>query len=172
MINRHEIYHSPYLAGCVKRYSTWPMIREQTVGQHCWRVASIYVEIFGLPRAEVLYYCLHHDSGELWAGDIPFGVKLQVTGLKESMDNAEAIGLRMLGIKLPELTQEESIMVKISDLLEMHETGEHEMNLGNKYAEAVVLDTMRAAQKLADESCMIERVNKWLRDRGSTRHVR
>jgi 5'-deoxynucleotidase YfbR-like HD superfamily hydrolase len=172
MVSRHNVYRSTYLAGCVKRYSTWPMIQPQTVGHHCWRVACIFVEIFGMPRAEVLYYCLHHDSGELFAGDVPFGVKKQVQGLKESMDKAEAIGLHLLGIKLPQLSKEELAQVKICDYLEMHETGEHELNLGNLYAEDIVADTMHAAQRLANESCMSQRVNDWLRNRGSVRHVR
>jgi 5'-deoxynucleotidase YfbR-like HD superfamily hydrolase len=135
-------------------------------------MACIFVEVFGMPRAEVLYYCLLHDSGELYAGDIPFGVKMQVPGLKESMDQAEAIGRHQLELKLPELTKEERIQAKICDYLEMHETGEHEMNLGNKYAEAIMLDTMYAAQRLANESCMSKQVNDWLGIRGSGKHVR
>lgn len=162
MIDRNEMYRSRYLAGCVLRYASWPMIKTQTVGHHCWRVACILVEIFGMPRAEVLYYCLHHDSGELWAGDIPFGVKLQVPVLKEAMNTAETIGLNQLGLRLPELTKEERIQVKICDLLEMHETGEHELNLGNKYAESIRRDTLYAAQTIARESCMSEYVNGWI----------
>lgn len=172
MIDRNNLYTSRYLAGCVKRYSTWPMVHEQTVGHHCWRVACIFIEIFGLPRAEVLYYCLHHDSGELYAGDVPFGVKKNVPGLKEAMDTAESIGLKQLDIRLPELTKEERIQVKICDYLEMHETGEHELNLGNRYAEPIVKDTMFLAQNLARESCMSEHVNNWLGKRGSVKYVR
>lgn len=172
MIDRNNIYSSPYLAGCVKRYHTWPMIKEQTVGHHCWRVACIFVEIFGIPRAEVLYYCLHHDSGELYAGDIPFGIKKTIPNLKEAMDVAESIGLKQLDTRLPQLTKEEQIQVKICDYLEMHETGEHELNLGNKYAEPIAKDTMFLAQNLARESCMSEHVNNWLGKRGSVRYVR
>lgn len=172
MIDRHNIHSSRYLAGCVKRYSTWPMIQQQTVGHHCWRVACIFVEIFGLPRPEVLFYCLHHDSGELWAGDLPYGSKKQIPELKEFMSRSELVGLKLLDLRLPELTKEEKIQVKICDLLEMHETGEHEMNLGNKYAEPIVKDTMYEAQTLARESCMSEHVNKWLGQRGSSLYVR
>jgi 5'-deoxynucleotidase YfbR-like HD superfamily hydrolase len=144
------------------------MINAQTVGHHCWRVACIFVEVFGFPRVEVLYYCLHHDSGELYAGDIPFGVKKSVPRLKEAMDNAEFIGLKQLDLKLPELTKEERIQVKICDYLEMHETGEHELRMGNSYAEIFMIETMYAAQRLAAEACMSQEVNGWLRKRGST----
>jgi 5'-deoxynucleotidase YfbR-like HD superfamily hydrolase len=145
------------------------MIKEQTVGHHCWRVACIFTELFGLPRAEVLYYCLHHDSGELWAGDLPYGVKGFSQDLKEAMRLAEATGLQQLGIRLPTLTREEQIQVKLCDLLEMHETGEHELNLGNRYAEAIMKDTLFAAQKLAKDSCMSEHLEVWLK--GRNKHV-
>jgi hypothetical protein len=88
------------------------------------------------------------------------------------MDAAEDLGLHQLGIELPALTKEERIQVKIADLLEMHERGEYEFNLGNTYAEPIVMDTMYEAQKLAGESCMSEHVNRWLQERGSMRHVR
>jgi 5'-deoxynucleotidase YfbR-like HD superfamily hydrolase len=143
------------------------MIREQTVGHHCWRVATIFVEVFGIPRAEVLYYCLHHDSGELWAGDMPYGIKKTVRDLKPLLEHAEEVGLAQLRIHLPELTKEELVRVKICDLLEMHETGWHEMNLGNKYAEPIMNDTRIAAIALANEHCMSEHVIEWLQQRGS-----
>jgi len=138
------------------------MIKEQTVGHHCWRVACIYVELFALPRAEVLYYCLHHDSGELWAGDLPFGTKGQLPPLKSAMTQAEEYGLMRLNIKLPELTMEERSMVKICDLLEMHETGRHELNLGNKYAEPIIHDTLTVALLLAKKIHAEDCIKLWL----------
>jgi 5'-deoxynucleotidase YfbR-like HD superfamily hydrolase len=143
------------------------MIKTQTVGHHCWRVACIFVEVFGLPRAEVLYFCLHHDSGELFAGDVPFRVKQQVPDLKNAMNLAESYGLERLSLKLPELTKEELIQVKISDLLEMYETGEYELNLGNTYAATIMQDTLFQAQTIAETSCMLEHVNIWLEERRS-----
>jgi 5'-deoxynucleotidase YfbR-like HD superfamily hydrolase len=109
------------------------------------------VELFELPRAEVLYYCLHHDSGELFAGDLPFGSKIKVDGLKDAMDEAESIGLKKLGITLPNLTKQEKTRVKICDLLEMWETGEYETLSGNKYAEPIMTDTLAAVMHIAEE---------------------
>jgi 5'-deoxynucleotidase YfbR-like HD superfamily hydrolase len=119
------------------------MLHPQSTGEHAWRVACLYVELFGLPRAEVLYYCLHHDSGELWAGDMPFGSKDD--GIREQ----ERHGLEMLSITLPELSEEESIRFKICDLLEMHETGMHELRLGNQYADPIMKDTLQLAIDLS-----------------------
>lgn len=148
-MNRNQVYRSPYVAGTVVRYHTWPTLRKPTVAEHCWRVAGIYVELFGLPNAEVLYYCLHHDSGELWAGDLPFTSKNNVPGLREAMDASEAQGLERLGITLPELLPMEQRRVKIADLLEMFEFGFQELTMGNKFAEPIVRDTYAAAAKLA-----------------------
>src|SRR5215475_1204981 len=167
MMHRQEIYRSRYLAGCVKRYSTWPMLQPQTVGHHAWRVACIFVEVFGMPRAEVLYHCLHHDSGELWAGDLPFGVKARLPALKDVMREAEEIGYQQLELKLPELSHVELIKCKICDLLRSEETGEYEMKLGNTYGEPIMRDTMYAAQRLAGEHCFSKYVNDWLGRRGS-----
>jgi hypothetical protein len=165
-VDRDQIYASRHLAGRVKRYSTWPTLHQQTIGEHCWRVAGIFVEIFGMPRAEVLYFTLHHDSGELWAGDLPFGIKKAVVGLKDCMNMAEQIGLQYLGIKLPELTKSELVQVKICDLLEMHEFGKIEIDMGNKYAFPIIKDTLYLAQRLAGEHCFSEKVNRWLEMNG------
>jgi 5'-deoxynucleotidase YfbR-like HD superfamily hydrolase len=117
------------------------MLTRQTDAEHAWRVATIYCEVFGLPRAEVLFYCLHHDSGELWGGDIPFSVKAATPGMREASNLAEAEGLRRLGITMPKLDPDEFSRVKVSDLLEMWEHGRHELRLGNQYALPVVQDT-------------------------------
>jgi 5'-deoxynucleotidase YfbR-like HD superfamily hydrolase len=146
---REKTMRSRYIAGTVVRYHTWPTLRKPTVAEHCWRVACIYTELFGLPRAEVLYYCLHHDSGELSAGDVPFPVKNNVPGLREAMEVSEEQGLQKLGITLPSLTEDETRRVKISDLLEMHEFGAHEVAMGNTFAMPVLEDTFRAAAKIA-----------------------
>jgi hypothetical protein len=164
MITREKVYADSYLVGRVRRYHTWPMLQAQTVGGHAWGVACIYVAVFGLPRAEVLLHCLHHDSGELWAGDLPFGVKNKIPGLKAAMDIAEEYGLRMLDIKLPELQDDEKVKIKICDLLEMHRHGWHEVMMGNQFAVPVMQDTASAAQALAGKHCHSESVNRWLEE--------
>jgi 5'-deoxynucleotidase YfbR-like HD superfamily hydrolase len=160
---REEIYKSRYLAGQVKRYSTWPTIRQPTVAEHCWRVCCIYVELFDLPRACVFYYMLHHDSGEMWAGDIPFMVKDQTPGLRDAMNSSEAEGLRKLDLVLPDLHPLEKVKVKISDILEMCEFGMAEWNMGNRYAIPIAIDTALEAKKLAAKHGLTEEVDKWLK---------
>lgn len=150
-ITRGVMYSSQALAGGVKRYHTWPTIRQQTVAQHAWRVATIYVEVFGLPRAEVLFYTLHHDSGELWSGDVPFGVKACAPQVGEAIEREEATGRAFQGVELPEITPLERGCVKVCDLLEMWEFGQHEWLFGNRFAEPVIADAGAAALAKASQ---------------------
>lgn len=159
---RDRIYRSQALAGRLKRYHGWPVLHTQTVGEHSARVANIYVSIFGLPRAEVLYYALNHDAGELLAGDIPFGGKDKVPGLRTAITEAERIGLEMLGLTLPELTAEECTKIKIADLLEMHEFGRFEELMGNLLAQPITEATLTAAKKKAQEIDELDAVEDWL----------
>lgn len=134
MITNEDIQMSRQLAGRVVRWHTWPMIRRPTVAEHQNRVTTLYVEVFGMPRAEVLYYCSVHDMGEQTAGDTPYGAKRRVPELAEAVNSAEAMGLLSLGIRMPSLTPEEFRRFKICDLLEMWETAIVEINMGNQYA--------------------------------------
>lgn len=118
-------------AGDVKRYSGWYTLRIQTNAHHTWNVARIYLELWGLPRAEVLQYILHHDSGELRAGDVAHHVKAANPELKAFMDAAEQEGREALGIGLPVLTRQEAWRFKCCDLLEMAEFAAEEQEMGN-----------------------------------------
>ncbi len=131
-MRRDEMMASRQLAGRVVRWHTWPMLRRPTVAEHASRVATLYVELWGMPRAEVLYYALCHDHGEFTAGDTPYSAKELVPGLRENLNQAEKIGRDRLGVTLPEITQEEFLRFKVCDLLEMFETGVVEWRMGNR----------------------------------------
>lgn len=145
---RHEDVVRAALAGKVQRWHTWPMIRQQSVGEHSCRVAQLYVQLYGMPRAEVLYYCLCHDMGEMHAGDVPFNAKRDSPELKSAMNAAEGVGLRTVRIELPGLTDEEWKRVKICDYLELYEHCRIEIMMGNKFA-SVPCDTITKAMRIA-----------------------
>ena len=157
------------LAARVRRYHTWPVLHVQSVGEHSARMGTIYVEMFGLPRAEVLYYILHHDSGEFTAGDVPFPVKKNYPGMKLSLDAAEAWGRERMGVVMPDLADFEQHRVKVADLAEMHEYGVTEFGMGNRFAEPIVRDTWTTVHKLAHETLGPDdsrAVEYWMRDNG------
>lgn len=148
-MKRSDIMTSRQLAGRVTRWHTWPMIRKPSVMEHAGRVASLFCELWGIPRGEVLYYCLHHDHGEFTAGDTPFSAKELALNLRESLNVAETIGRNRLGITLPEITEEEFLRIKVCDLLEMFETGIVEWNMGNTFAGCVIVDCAATAYDFA-----------------------
>ena len=147
-ITKEQVWRTRGLACRVARYSTWPTLKEQSTGAHSCRVAQIYCELFGLPRAEVLYYLLHHDSGELFGGDTPYGAKRAVPALKKAVEEAEEEGARMLEITWPSLDEDERRRAKIADLAEMNEFGEIELAMGNKFAVPIVAETEKEILKL------------------------
>lgn len=163
--DRESISRSRQIAGRVTRYHTWPMIRKPTVIEHAGRVTTIYVELWGLPRAEVMLYCLRHDDGEQTAGDLPFNAKGVATGYREAANVAEEVGRRALGVSLPQINGDEYRRFKICDLLEMWECGVVECNMGNRYAGPVVLDTLRAALVLSESENERSAIRNWTEGR-------
>lgn len=162
MINNEDVMTSRQLAGRVTRYHTWPMIRRPTVAEHAARVATLYCELWGLPRAEVLYYCLHHDNGELAAGDVPFGAKRRVPGMADAANVAEKMGLLSLGVQMPELTEQEHKQFKMADYLEMWECAVVEANMGNRYALTIIQNLQSPVRELAAKLCETSKIIRWM----------
>lgn len=134
-------------AGLVKRYHTWPVLREQTVAEHTWHVLRIYDQLFGLPSVAVVRAVMYHDVGEICTGDAPFPVKRQNPDLKVAYDRVEAKHrLKLLGDD-PELavTNDELRMLKICDLVEMWEFGMEEYLKGNNLAIPIIDRTKQFA---------------------------
>lgn len=151
---RQSILTSSRLALLVKRYHTWPVLREQSVGEHTCQIFRIWWLTWGPPRPEVTTAILWHDAGEIGGGDVPFPAKRNDPLLKSAHDAVEDKAvLAMTGSELvfdqcAELTDSERIRIKICDLLEMHEYGKQEMMMGNRMAEPIVLDTFEAIREL------------------------
>lgn len=143
-------------AGNVLRYSSWPTIQQQTVGNHCWQVYRIYCDIFGMPRADVAYYIMHHDSAELITGDPPFPVKRDNPDLKAAFQRVEVEANERLGVKMPCLTVQELDQVKVCDLLEMTVFGMSEREMGNLLAIPIINRTSEAALKLAEQKLPLD----------------
>lgn len=121
----------PRLAGDVKRYHTWPVHHQQSVAHHSWNVARILLEIWPSAPREAIIYAITHDMGEVATGDVPFPVKRENPDLKAIMDRLEDGALRTMGVRVPELDEHWSRVLKICDLLEMMEFGIAEQVAGN-----------------------------------------
>jgi 5'-deoxynucleotidase YfbR-like HD superfamily hydrolase len=139
-------------AGLVKRYHTWPVLREQTVAEHTWHVLRIYDKLFGLPSVEVVRAIMYHDVGEVRTGDAPFPAKRDNPDLKKAYDRVESEHrLKLLGAD-PELAVSENDLrkLKICDLVEMWEFGMEEYLKGNNLAIPIIDRTKQFALGLCD----------------------
>jgi len=163
-ISADAVRRNRALAGQVRRYHTWPTLRTQTVGEHSWRVATIYLELFS-PDSRVLEYILWHDAGELTTGDLPYPVKDLVAGLRRSLESAEAIGRSNLGVTLPNLMVEQHKRVKLCDCLEMFEFGVQETAMGNRFGEPVAKAMRDTALGVAATlgNTTLDSVREWIK---------
>jgi 5'-deoxynucleotidase YfbR-like HD superfamily hydrolase len=146
-----EVMNNPYCAGSVRRYHTWPVIREQTVADHSFHVIRIYWTLFGRVPDVVTEYIVWHDMGELWTGDTPYPVKKNNYALKKIMNDMEREAVySMGGIPDPStsLTTDHVKRVKLCDLLEMLEYALHEISLGNQFATIVAGRIMAAVMAM------------------------
>lgn len=138
-------------AGRVKRYHTWAVHHEQTVGEHCWQIARIYEVVFGEIPGPVEKVIRHHDTPELITGDPPFPTKSKNPVLKAAYNDMDVDAYVKLRVKLPEISDEEKRRVKICDLLEMMEFGMVEVQMGNLLANVVIQRTRNLVRDLTEK---------------------
>lgn len=162
-VQRRELRRSTRIGTMVMRYHTWPTIQQQTVADHTMNVLRIWCELFGPPQPHVTHYLVYHDVGESGAGDPPFPSKQLWPELKAAHDRAEADTLCSMGISMDGLFDGgEEAQAKVCDLLEMWEFGLTEWMLGSRYADAVVVDTLRAALQRAPIT-VVPSIVRWCR---------
>ena len=154
MINRRDVYACAGFADRVERWHAWPTLTRQTTGQHSCRMITIYVEIWGLPRAEVLYAMAVHDHGELLAGDMPWPGKMLTPGIRGELEAVERLGMERLRETTPSLTALERARVKVCDCLELWEHAQIECAMGNRLMECSWRDGGRAALEHAKRAAV------------------
>lgn len=157
MLRRVDIVTSSRLAGLVKRWHTWPMLREQTNAEHTWQVMRLHWEIFGPMSPEVSTAILWHDGGEMQGGDVPFPTKARNPDLKAGHDRVEqeTIAAMLTPVQAAQLRTQLDLVdqtarwrIKVCDLLEMWEHGGLEMAMGNTLAAPIVHDTEAALEAM------------------------
>ena len=148
-------------AGDVIRWATWPTIRTQTMAHHAWNVCRILTTIWPHAPAPVIVRALHHDSGELGAGDIPHPYKRDRPELKAIMDSLEDDSLALCGVVLPVVDDQWLVRLKLCDWIEMLEYAWDEHLLGSAFAWPVA----QRMDELLDESLPGGRVEAYIRER-------
>lgn len=135
---RDGILRNARFAGEVRRYHTWPVLRQQSIGEHTWQALRIYLKIWGDLPALVAKHFVLHDMGELVLGDLPFPVKAHNPELKKLCDAVEHEGVIGMGFEPITLPPDLKVRTKIVDLVEMLEFGLCEVRMGNQWAQPIV----------------------------------
>lgn len=125
------------LAGDVIRYHTWPTLDNQTIAHHTWNLIRIYCQVFGLPRSEMFYFLMFHDTPEIKTGDMPSYTKLQYPEFRELFDKAESVAAAEMNLILPDISEDEFMRFKVCDMLERFEFAFMEYMKGNRLIEPV-----------------------------------
>ena len=119
IIKWETINTNRFLAGLVDRYHNAVGVPAQQTGQHTFGVMQILDEVFA-PHPNIhriMRAALHHDMGELWAGDAPHPTKAANPAIKEAWDAVEDEGISKLRISASLLTEEEKLILKFCDCL-------------------------------------------------------
>lgn len=136
-MNRDERIKVILEAGYVERAHTLSHIGSYTVGQHCYGVASLILQLYtGEPSMELIRAALWHDTAERHLGDCPATAKWNNKRFAAAHQDAEQEIMDGIGIKFT-LTREEYWWLKSIDRLELDIWAQHQVNLGNRYAELV-----------------------------------
>jgi 5'-deoxynucleotidase YfbR-like HD superfamily hydrolase len=154
MWSETKIRGSVIYAGRIERYHTYPTIQTQDVAAHTYRVLVIYRLLFGPVDSVVTDLILFHDSPEILTGDIPFPAKRDNLNLTLTLSDLEK---RWYNTNIPWLNFDEKTQstlnrtrarIKFCDIMEMLEHASHELRLGNKYAEHIILNAAEGCMKL------------------------
>jgi 5'-deoxynucleotidase YfbR-like HD superfamily hydrolase len=146
-VTAEQIETSSRLAGEVRRYHTWPVLREQSVASHSWQCLRIHLEIWGPPEPEVFTWILLHDSPEIVTGDPPFGAKGYMSQEQRSaladvehgaLLDQYATDRHEIVDAAHHLSEEQRRRAKICDLIDMLEFGNLELAMGNTLGGPIV----------------------------------
>jgi hypothetical protein len=144
------------LSGQLRRYHTWPVIGQQTVAEHCWQIMRIYLSITDKIDPHMIQYITFHDIGETTIGDLPYPVKSENHDLKKQLDYLEDKSRYLQmgywgAFRQTFLSDEDKILFKQIELIEMAEFGMDQMCMGNDYAFIVANRCLRKVYQ--SEAC-------------------
>ena len=114
----------------VQRWHTITNVKEQTVADHSWGVASIILDVWPDSSNSLITYALWHDIPEFVVGDVPVTAKWANENLARAVEKAETQVAKEHNLYV-KLTTTEKIKLAIADLLEVLWYASEEIALGN-----------------------------------------
>lgn len=109
-------------SGRTRRYHANPQLCHfnQTTADHSWGVVAVLLHIHPNPTVNLLAHAIFHDSGERWAGDLPYPFKQQAPQITKAHEQIEHQLAEDNGIPVYPLTPEEYRWLNLADRLESY----------------------------------------------------
>ena len=157
--NLSAFYVQIYNLAYIQRYNTMPRIKNESVAEHSFFVASIVVklyETYDFNLGKALLMAVTHDWAESWLGDIVNVVKNGYPYVGVAIQEAEyyIMGENFYGIVYEnwhehnELISVEAKIVKYADVLQVLQYANHEVSLGNTCFKRVIDDVQPVLNNL------------------------
>ena len=136
------------LAGAeVTRYHTVTTLVKETVGHHSHGVAMLVHLLNPEASKQVLLAALFHDLSEHLTGDIPSPAKREY-GIGEQVSQLEDRLMREVGIHMPQLSSEDTRLLKLADIAHGALYCGREMSLGNRKMKEIFERYMGYAEQM------------------------
>lgn len=158
----NNMYNKLYNLSYITRYSAVPRVKNESVAEHSFYVASIVIMLSDTYKFDVgkaVTMAVIHDWPEAWLGDITVAVKREYPAIKDAVNIAEEQVVKdNFGIMTTELwlehtnkTSIESLIVHLADVMQCKQYAEHEIKLGNDGYMREVLELASSRQNEIEE---------------------
>lgn len=139
----NKFYKTIYSLAYLTRYSNVPRVKNESVAEHSFFVASIVIKLhekYEFDLGVALAMAVTHDWGEVYIDDITVATKREFPFVAEALREAEEDVYReKFSAEVYSLWRElnahettEAMVVKYADILQCVQYSSHEMSLGNK----------------------------------------
>lgn len=126
-------------AGQVRRMHTIPHLGYYDVAQHCYGMVALLMTLHPSPTIALVIEIMTHDLAERFLGDTPAPAKWHCKELATEIAMEEDSIIKNLGYNNAELlSDEDRSWLRALDRLELRIQCEHELHLGNRYAESIL----------------------------------
>lgn len=130
----HSVIKVVRAGNSVTRWHTRRMHKYETVGEHTANVLSIVFALCGTenPSPNLIGATLLHDTAEQWTGDVPATAKWYMPVLKQNLDDLELDMMSENMLHVPTITDDEKLVLKWADMLDLCYTCLGELEMGNR----------------------------------------
>lgn len=158
-----SFYDRLYRLSYITRYSVVPRIKDESVAEHSFYVASIVIKLhdeYKFNVDEAVTMAIVHDWTEAWTDDVTVATKRKFPSIAKAVKESE---LEVANEEFSPLVLDrwlehnscitlESKIVHMADVIQCIQYTKHEVNLGNNGYMLDVLNTSKQRLKILEEA--------------------